>query len=110
MKEREEFLLGEENTSPAARTLFVSLDRADAIIEGASGVVLTPGVLIFSHDVRTLAGRRLPGVTERMGKKTGERRRELGGTGTDGGFSNERLGPESSQPDPGCIIFLSASI
>ena len=35
MKEREEFLLGEENTSPAARTLFVSLDRADAIIEGA---------------------------------------------------------------------------
>src|SRR6266849_6801789 len=34
MKEREEFLLGEENTSPAARTLFVSLDRADAIIEG----------------------------------------------------------------------------
>jgi hypothetical protein len=36
MKEREEFLLGEENTSPAARTLFVSLDRADAIIEGAA--------------------------------------------------------------------------
>src|SRR5216684_6192866 len=42
MKEREEFLLGEENTSPAARTLFVSLDRADAIIEGAPGVVFTP--------------------------------------------------------------------
>src|SRR5713101_3907144 len=36
MKEREEFLSGEENTSPAARTLFVSLDRADAIIEGAA--------------------------------------------------------------------------
>src|SRR5712671_7386537 len=34
MEEREEFLLGEENTSPAARTLFVSLDRADAIIDG----------------------------------------------------------------------------
>src|SRR6266851_1908282 len=38
MKEREEFLLGEENTSPAARTLFVSLDRADAIIEGGPDV------------------------------------------------------------------------
>ncbi len=38
MKEREEFLLGEENTSPAARTLLVSLDRADAIIEGAPDV------------------------------------------------------------------------
>jgi len=43
MEEREEFLFGEENTSPAARTLFVSLDRADAIIEGAPGVVFTPG-------------------------------------------------------------------
>ncbi len=39
MKEREEFLLGEENTSPAARTLFVSLDRADAIIEGGAPLV-----------------------------------------------------------------------
>src|SRR6266849_1393278 len=38
MKEREELLLGEENTSPAARTLFVSLDRADAIIEGGPHV------------------------------------------------------------------------
>ena len=43
MKEREEFLLGEENTSPAARTLFVSLDRADAIIEGAPDVGFTSG-------------------------------------------------------------------
>src|SRR6266567_3917821 len=34
MKEREEFLLGEEKTSPVTRTLFVSLDRADAVIDG----------------------------------------------------------------------------
>src|SRR6266446_9570456 len=45
MKEREEFLLGEENTRPAARTLFVSLDRADAIIEGAPDVDFTSGSL-----------------------------------------------------------------
>src|SRR5216684_4907933 len=49
MKEREEFLLGEENTSPAARTLFVSLDRADAIIEGAPGVGFMPGSLFYFH-------------------------------------------------------------
>jgi hypothetical protein len=56
MKEREEFLLGEENTSPAARTLFVSLDRADAIIEGAPHAALACGDFEsssgrgFSHD------------------------------------------------------------
>ena len=34
MKEREEFLSGEEKTSRLRLALFVSLDRADAIIEG----------------------------------------------------------------------------
>src|SRR5260370_38756421 len=33
----------EENTSPTARTRFVSLDRADAIIEGAPDVGFTSG-------------------------------------------------------------------
>src|SRR5713226_2033360 len=47
MEEREEFLLGEENTSPAARTLFVSLDRADAIIEGAPDVAFTSGSFLY---------------------------------------------------------------
>src|SRR5216683_3465787 len=53
MKEREEFLLGEENTSPAARTLFVSLDRADAIIEGAPYAVSACGAFDFASCVAT---------------------------------------------------------
>jgi hypothetical protein len=35
MKEREKILSGEEKTSRPARQLFVSLDRADNVIEGA---------------------------------------------------------------------------
>ncbi len=34
MKEREEFHSGEEKTSPRGWRVYVSLDRADAIIEG----------------------------------------------------------------------------
>ena len=37
-------------------------------------------------------------------------RDQTGEPGTDGRFSNKRLGRESSQPDPGCIIFLSPSM
>jgi hypothetical protein len=36
MKEREEPLVAEEKTSPATRTLPVSLDTADAVIEGGT--------------------------------------------------------------------------
>jgi hypothetical protein len=37
MQEREKILSGKKKkTSPAARTVYVSLDRADAIIEGAA--------------------------------------------------------------------------
>jgi hypothetical protein len=36
MKEREKILSGEEKTSRPARQLFVSLDRADNVIEGAA--------------------------------------------------------------------------
>jgi hypothetical protein len=34
IKEREKILSGKKKASPAARTVYVSLDRADAIIEG----------------------------------------------------------------------------
>jgi hypothetical protein len=37
MKEREKILSGKKKASPAARTVYVSLDRADAIIEGGRG-------------------------------------------------------------------------
>jgi hypothetical protein len=37
MQDREKILIGKkEKTSPAARTVYVSLDRADAFIEGAA--------------------------------------------------------------------------
>jgi hypothetical protein len=36
MQEREEFLPGEEKSEPTARKLEVSLDRADAFIEGGA--------------------------------------------------------------------------
>jgi hypothetical protein len=36
MKERETILSGEEKNEPAARQLFVSLDRADNVIEGVA--------------------------------------------------------------------------
>jgi hypothetical protein len=39
MKEREKILSGEEKTSRPARQLFVSLDRADNVIEGAAAFV-----------------------------------------------------------------------
>jgi hypothetical protein len=39
MKEREKILIGKEKKTLADRKLQVSLDRADAIIEGASPLV-----------------------------------------------------------------------
>jgi hypothetical protein len=48
MKEREKILIGKEKKTLADRKLQVSLDRADAIIEGASGSSFEPGTLGFS--------------------------------------------------------------
>jgi hypothetical protein len=43
-EEREKILIGEEKNEPlAARKLEVSLDRADAFIEGAPGSAFLPG-------------------------------------------------------------------
>ncbi len=46
MKERKESLLGEEKRAPAARTPKVSLDTADAVIEGAPHADSARGVLV----------------------------------------------------------------
>jgi hypothetical protein len=53
MKEREKILLGEEKNEPfAASKLFVSLDRADAFIEG--GRTLIPKNVFGDPSLRVL--------------------------------------------------------
>jgi hypothetical protein len=51
MQEREKILSGkkEKKRALAARTVYVSLDRADAIIEGAPYAALACGVFDFPH-------------------------------------------------------------
>jgi hypothetical protein len=53
MKEREKTLSGKKKRALAARTVYVSLDRADAFIEGgppfAMGRIWVPDPLIFGR-------------------------------------------------------------